>query len=73
MKKLVSILVFSAGLFATSCQKENIQPTVVPTAVSPQQELRGMTTGTPSTDSGTTDTNITDPNHDPDANKKKNK
>ena len=76
MKKLIGISLFSIALLAVSCQKEDLNKTRMecgtvstpPTWKSGSAPDSEVNPGTTSTGTG-----ITDPNNDPDMNKKGNK
>jgi hypothetical protein len=76
MKKLIGISLFSIALMAVSCQKEDLNKTrmefgtvsTAPTWKSGSAPDAEVNSGTTSTETG-----ITDPNNDPDMNKKGNK
>lgn len=70
MKKVIGVLVIGLGFTVVSCQKEDIKPTVSPVA---QGEMQSRSQTVTSTTSGTgvSGGEITDPNSDPDGNKRK--
>lgn len=76
MKKLVGISLFSVALLAVSCQKEDLNKTKMECGtVATAPTWRKATAPSPESNPGSTSTGtgITDPNNDPDMNKKGNK
>lgn len=71
MKKVIGVLLIGSGLTLVSCQKEDIKPNVSPTTQGEMQS-RSQTVSSSSTGTTVTGGEITDPNNDPDGNKKKN-
>lgn len=81
MKKLVAVFLFSIGLLVVSCQKEDIKPNTIgadsdsPTSVYKNRTGATIPGGSGSIVTGGTNPSggeITDPNNDPDGNKKNN-
>lgn len=81
MKKLVTVFLFSIGLLVVSCQKEDIKPNAIgansdsPTSVYKNRSGGTVIGGNGTVVTGGTNPNggeITDPNNDPDGNKKNN-
>ncbi len=76
MKKLIGISLFSIALMAVSCQKEDLNKTRMESGtLSTAPTWKSGSAPAPEVNPGTTGTGtgITDPNNDPDMNKKGNK
>jgi|GEM_PF-6094658 len=65
MKKFIGISLILSGFFMASCEKEQITPTVTPSAEAPVWK-KATVAPSGSTNAGNNGASITDPSNDPD-------